>query len=57
MPSDGLLPGLYVYIICGLFLTAFVVQLSLICYRNNFGLCRARISYDLNKIKVRVHLR
>lgn len=29
----------------------------MICYRNNVGLSRARVSYDRNTIKVRLHLR
>ncbi|KAB8218283.1 hypothetical protein BDV33DRAFT_205487 [Aspergillus novoparasiticus] len=57
IPSVGLSPQLYLYIVSGIFLTAVALQLGLVCYRNKLGLCRARISFDLNTIKVRLHLR
>ncbi|PIG82697.1 hypothetical protein AARAC_010893 [Aspergillus arachidicola] len=57
IPSVGLFPRLYLYIASGMFLTAVALQPGLVCYRNKLGLCRARISYDLNTIKVRLHLR
>ncbi|KJK68090.1 Ferric reductase like transmembrane component [Aspergillus parasiticus SU-1] len=57
IPSVGLFPRLYLYIASGIFLRAVALQLGHVCYRNKLGLCRARISYDLNTIKVRLHLR
>ncbi|KJZ69509.1 hypothetical protein HIM_11106 [Hirsutella minnesotensis 3608] len=57
LPSAGLFPRLYIYISAGLFSAGTILQLMLILYRNNLGLSRARISYDLHTIKVRLYLR
>ena len=57
VPKTGLFPRLYLYIGSGIFLASVLLQLAIVCYRNNLGLSRARVSYDLDTIKVRLHLR
>lgn len=57
IPPSGHFPRLYLYIGGGLFLTTCTVLLILSLHRNGLGLSRARISYELGTIKVRLHLR
>ena len=57
VPATGLFPRLYLYIGAGIFVASILFQLAIVCFRNNLGLSRARVSYDLNTIKVRLHLR
>lgn len=57
IPSTDLFPRLYLYIGGGLFLTSCVILFVLTLHRNSLGLSRARISYDLGTVKVRLHLR
>lgn len=57
IPPEGFFPRIYLYVGAGLFLVTCVTLSLLAFYRNNLGLSRARISYDLHTIKVRIHLR
>jgi len=56
IPHKSWAPECYALVGAATFLGSSLLQLSLVLYRNNVALSHARISYDCDTIRVRLHL-